>query len=292
MFEALVVTVIDTEPDGETSCEGDGEPEGECDKMGDFVYEGDGDSDPEVLGDRLPDTEPVSDFEGEDESQADTEGLGEPSTDTEGIWDRVAQEVTEKVSLRERVAVLVPVTVAVARAEPDRCGLEMEGELDPRALPLGRSNVEDIEGVDVSLFDAVVVDVVVVDAEIVFDADVEPVLEGDAPTDAETTNGDALLDAEPPNHLLPCSRPLHSLAECVGDSVSVPVERGDGVFFASSTVLVGTEVLDRDGEARAEALSAAEKLPLPLGLSVPECDGEREPPPKCAAWSVGKGARE
>lgn len=285
-----MVNDTELEPDGETECEGDGEPEGEREKVGDFVYEGDAESDSDLAGDRLTVTELVPDLEGEDEWLTDTECVGVFDADTEGVRDTVAQEVMEKVSLRERVAVLVELSVFVVRADMDHCGLEMEGELDPRALSLGRFPVEDNEGVDVSLFDAVVVDVVVVDAETVFDADVEPVLEGDTSMDAETRL-DALLDAEPPNHTLSCSRPLHSLAECVGDSVSEPVERGDGVFFASSTVLVGTEVLDRDGEECAEAL-AAEKLPLLLGLSVPECDGEREPPPRCAAWSVGKGARE
>ena len=272
--------VAEPERDAEGDTEEESEPSGELEGL------------PVASGEREVDTEGVPLTEGEGERLGDPEAVVVCDADWEGDTLEVGQRDTELVSLRERDAVLVEVSDCVTRAAvADGWGLLCEGVADPRVEAVGASGEEDTEGLAVCDFDTVVEEEVDTDAVAVLEGDVELVSEGVGGTEGLPT-GDAVSDAEPPNMTAPLKARFHSEAECVGDSDSVPVALGEGVFFTSSTVAEGAAVLVVDAEGAGEALVATVKEAHAEGCAVPECEGEREPPPMNAASLVAKGAIE
>ena len=278
--ETEIEPVAEPERDAEGDTEDVTEPSGELVGL------------PVASGERDSDTDGVALTEGEGERLGDPEAVVVCDAEVEGDTLEVGQRDTELVSFRERDAVLVEEPDCVTRAAVvEGLGLLCEGVADWRVEAEGASGEADTEGLALGDLETVVEDEMDTVADTVLEEVVVLDTEGEADREGLPT-GDAVSDAEPPNMTPPLKARFHWVAECVGDSDSVPVALGEGVFLASSTVAEAAALRVEDAEGAREALVATVKEAQPEGRAVPECEGDREPPPIKASSLVGKGAIE
>ena len=260
------------------------EPDGERDKVCDTVTEGEnvsltdpeGDVDWDVEGVLVADTDTVL--------LGDVEGVEVPDADTDGEADCEREGVPLKDLTTEREAVLVEVSEADAAPVLDQRRFEADTVRVLATVTVTAAGVLDGDGLDDTDFETVVVEDTDAQADTVFELEAEEVLEGEPAAEALTARTVAEGVPVPPR-----GGPHDPV--CVGDSVRVPVVRGEAVTLSKPTVPEGAAVRVEDAEGARVALLATVKVAQLEERAEADGDGDEEPPPSFAAEGECTGER-